>query len=177
MEQRWGDRTLVVGPARSGKSLLAEHRMLSLGGELAYVATLERCSRNAGVIRRHQARRDDRWQVFELSGFPERDLRTLETALRLERPLLIDGLALLIARVGFDTKGRPMRWLNPLVVMLRDGLSARSCPWIVVDADAETLGKVTYSLHADVVRHVHGLLAFSTDARSLAVPRRPRCMR
>jgi len=57
---------LILGGARSGKSRLAEELALAKDKELIYVATAEiGDGEMADRIKRHQARRGDRWQLIE----------------------------------------------------------------------------------------------------------------
>jgi len=83
--------TLVLGGARSGKSVYAEGLIEEQGAGL-YLATAEaRDGEMAERIRRHRERRDNRWQTVEE---PLELARALELNASPNRPILADCLTL-----------------------------------------------------------------------------------
>ncbi|WP_130446851.1 bifunctional adenosylcobinamide kinase/adenosylcobinamide-phosphate guanylyltransferase [Kribbella rubisoli] len=87
------DRTLILGGARSGKSIAAE-RLLSLESDVLYVATGGDDSGNAewaARVAKHQSRRPDSWGLAETIDL----VPLLSTP---GPPLLIDCLTLWLSR-------------------------------------------------------------------------------
>lgn len=93
-------RELILGGARSGKSLLAEQRATASGLTVTYIATAE--ARDGEMSRRiehHQARRPTHW------GLAEDPLHLADTLQRLARPdtcLLVDCLTLWLSNLIFS---------------------------------------------------------------------------
>jgi adenosylcobinamide kinase / adenosylcobinamide-phosphate guanylyltransferase len=124
---------LVLGGARSGKSLHAEG--LLAAGPATYVATGRRDPRDAEWeerIERHRARRPVQWSTTEAD--PEAVLRG---ATATDPPILIDDLATWLTGVLDDTGG----WEGSLEPARKacDSLVAavRSCPVELVLVSAE----------------------------------------
>lgn len=89
--------TLIIGPPDSGKSDLAERRVLAAtSARPLYVGTLPRVTRERQRIVRHAARRGHAWDLVEI----RRDLAEAADWLRDrgERVTLVDGVSAYIAR-------------------------------------------------------------------------------
>lgn len=84
--------TLVLGGARSGKSVYAERLIEECAGPGLYLATAEAGDAEmAARIREHRARRGDRWATKEAPlELPE----ALIAEARADRPVLVDCLTL-----------------------------------------------------------------------------------
>ncbi|MEM9254589.1 MAG: bifunctional adenosylcobinamide kinase/adenosylcobinamide-phosphate guanylyltransferase [Pseudomonadota bacterium] len=83
---------LILGGARSGKSLLAETRAESSKQQLCYIATATAGDAEfARRIEHHRQRRDARWQVVEE---PVKLAQTLADNAATEKCLLVDCLTL-----------------------------------------------------------------------------------
>lgn len=93
-------RELILGGARSGKSLLAERRAVDSGLPVAFVATAEaRDAEMAARIAAHRARRPDHWATVEAP----RDLAgALQAHAGPGRMLLVDCLTLWLANLADD---------------------------------------------------------------------------
>jgi len=98
-------RVLVLGGARSGKSLLAERLADRTGEPVTYVATLEAEPDDADLaerIRRHQQRRPPAWTTVELTG----SLGLPEVVSATKGTLLVDSLGAWVASApGFRRDG------------------------------------------------------------------------
>jgi adenosylcobinamide kinase/adenosylcobinamide-phosphate guanylyltransferase len=92
-------KTLILGGARSGKSLLAEQRATASGLHVIYLATAEaRDGEMARRIAHHQARRPLNW------GFAEETLYLAERLQQLATPdtcILLDCLTLWLSNLLF----------------------------------------------------------------------------
>lgn len=92
-------KTLILGGARSGKSLLAEQRAAASGLRVIYLATAEaRDGEMARRIAHHQARRPLTW------GFAEETLHLAERLQQLAAPdtcILVDCLTLWLSNLLF----------------------------------------------------------------------------
>jgi adenosylcobinamide kinase/adenosylcobinamide-phosphate guanylyltransferase len=89
--------TLILGGARSGKSLYAERLIESQPGPCIYIATAEAADAEmAARIERHRARRGARWRVIEaaLALVP-----ALREACGPDRAVLVDCLTLWLANL------------------------------------------------------------------------------
>lgn len=89
--------TLIVGPPDSGKSTMAEQRVLACAGvRPLYVGTLPLVTAARPRIARHKVRRGHAWELVEV----RRDLAEAAEWLRARgpRPTLIDGVSEYIAR-------------------------------------------------------------------------------
>ena len=89
--------TLILGGARSGKSVFAEGLCESRPGDCVYLATAEaRDDEMAARIAQHRARRGSRWSTSEepldLSG-------ALGSAARADRTVLVDCLTLWLSNL------------------------------------------------------------------------------
>jgi adenosyl cobinamide kinase/adenosyl cobinamide phosphate guanylyltransferase len=165
-------RCIVRGPADCGKSLLAEQALLRRGGNLEYLATLERSAANSATIRRHEERRDARWTVHELVGEPDRDLAMLDEVLRgSANPVLFDGFAIVLARLGYDSDGTLNRRATRVVEEVRRLLRERTGPWILVDPVPRALE--VFGLHgfAQIVSRFHAILAAECRVITLRRPK------
>jgi adenosyl cobinamide kinase/adenosyl cobinamide phosphate guanylyltransferase len=166
-------RCIVRGPAECGKSLLAEQALQRHEGNLEYLATLERSEQNNSTIRRHEERRDARWMVHELLGEPERDLAMLDRVLReSNKPLLFDGFATVLARLGYDADGTINRWADRVVQDTSRLLGQRAAPWILVDAIPRALDVCGLHGFAPIVERFHAILATECRVITLRRPRR-----
>ena len=119
--------TLVIGGARSGKSAYAEKLALDMAatGEALYVATAEALDPEmAERIRRHRARRGERWRTVEE---PLELADALARHARPGQPILVDCLTLWISNLmgaGRDVGeaaaglGRALARLQPPVILI-----------------------------------------------------------
>jgi adenosylcobinamide kinase / adenosylcobinamide-phosphate guanylyltransferase len=83
--------TLVLGGARSGKSLYAENLIVASRPPWTFVATAEAGDAEmAQRIAAHQLRRDKNWQTVEAAH----DLSAALAAIATDRPVLLDCLTL-----------------------------------------------------------------------------------
>ena len=94
--------TLVLGGARSGKSLFAEQLVTDSGLEAVYVATAEAGDNEMSErIRLHRDRRGTRWttmeEKFDLAGL-------LENEAGPERAILVDCLTLWLSNCTFGER-------------------------------------------------------------------------
>jgi adenosylcobinamide kinase / adenosylcobinamide-phosphate guanylyltransferase len=97
-------RVLVLGGARSGKSLFAERLAVECGGPVLYVATAAALDDEmAERIRWHQARRDPAWRTLEASAQVG---AAVETNLRDARTILVEDLTLLLANTMDEDAAR-----------------------------------------------------------------------
>ncbi len=88
---------LVLGGARSGKSLFAERQVEATGLSTCYIATAEaHDAEMAERIRRHRRRRGDAWVTVEA---PLRLADALDNATSSSRAVLVDCLTLWLANV------------------------------------------------------------------------------
>lgn len=95
--------TLVLGGARSGKSLFAEQRADASGKEKIYIATADAWDDEMRErIAKHKARRDNEWTTVDA---PLRLAETLSSNTRDTAVVLVDCLTL---------------WLNNLIMAERD---------------------------------------------------------
>jgi adenosylcobinamide kinase/adenosylcobinamide-phosphate guanylyltransferase len=88
-------KVLVLGGARSGKSVFAERVAGECGGPVLYVATAEALDEEmAERIRLHRSRRDAAWRTLEAA----RDVgAAVEAQLHDARTVLVEDLTLLLA--------------------------------------------------------------------------------
>jgi adenosyl cobinamide kinase/adenosyl cobinamide phosphate guanylyltransferase len=152
-------RRLFLGPTGSGKSEQAEQILLDTGQLLNYYATLPRYPETASRIFQHAQRRDDRWTVYEATGRPDADLSMLRVLLYGDRPVLIDGLFLLVAGItrfrGIPDDGYSPRTSVELVT--RTFAEARAS-WVVVDPSV-MVANVPYAAELNFVIHeIHRIL-------------------
>jgi adenosylcobinamide kinase/adenosylcobinamide-phosphate guanylyltransferase len=86
---------LVLGGARSGKSVFAERLAAECGGPVLYVATAEALDDEmAKRIRQHRARRDPGWRTLEA---PRHVGPAVAAGLHDARTVLVEDLTLLLA--------------------------------------------------------------------------------
>ena len=96
-------RELILGGARSGKSLLAERRAAASGLQVIYVATAE--ARDAEMSRRiahHRGRRPAAWDTVEAPLHLAETLRRLAAA---DNCLIVDCLTLWLSNLLFQGAG------------------------------------------------------------------------
>jgi adenosylcobinamide kinase/adenosylcobinamide-phosphate guanylyltransferase len=87
--------TLVLGGARSGKSVVAEQLAAAAGDAVVYVATAEVLDDDFSArVARHQLRRPAGWTTVESDADLPATIRALPTG----RPLLVDSLGTWVAR-------------------------------------------------------------------------------
>ena len=97
-------KVLVLGGARSGKSVFAERLAGECGGPVLYVATAEALDEEmAERIRLHRARRDPGWRTLEAP----RDVGSaVEAHLQDARTVLVEDLTLLLANSMDEDRAR-----------------------------------------------------------------------
>ncbi len=160
--------TLVLGGARSGKSLYAERLVMQAAGAGTYVATATAGDREmADRIERHRARRGARWRTREV---PLALGDCLHREARAERPILVDCLTL---------------WLSNLILadMDDDRERQRLCATlpglpgpVVFVANEVGLGIVPTTLSADVFAMPRGSSTrLSRRRRIMSFSSRPAC--
>jgi adenosylcobinamide kinase/adenosylcobinamide-phosphate guanylyltransferase len=87
--------TLVLGGARSGKSVVAERLAADAGDAVVYVATAEVHDDDFSArVAKHQARRPASWSTVEADA----DLPATIRSIAADDPLLIDSLGTWVAR-------------------------------------------------------------------------------
>lgn len=118
---------LLTGGARSGKSLLAENRTLSLSETPVYIATAQALDDEmAARIALHRARRDARWRDVAAPLDLVAALRDTEG----QGARLVDCLTMWLANLMFA--GRDWRAEG---TMLADALKAAKSPVVLVTSE------------------------------------------
>lgn len=116
--------TLVLGGARSGKSVYAE-RLINASGEGLYIATAEiRDEEMARRVRIHRKRRSDIWTTVEA---PLKLAQSLREGAKPLRPIMVDCLSIWLGNImeaGLDA-GEEMDCLIK-------SLNALDCPVVLV---------------------------------------------
>jgi adenosylcobinamide kinase / adenosylcobinamide-phosphate guanylyltransferase len=93
-------RTLILGGARSGKSVLAERLALECGKERVYIATAQAGDEEMATrIAHHRARRSEQWLCVEE---PLQLASALRQYAREDRSLLVDCLTLWLSNLLGD---------------------------------------------------------------------------
>lgn len=111
-----GHITLITGGAKSGKSAFAEQLAQAGGSRLGYIATARAEDEEMRErIRRHQERRDHRWQTLEEPLHPSRIIAAQGQQVAFD-VLLLDCLTVLITNILLDTV---LDWEHPPMPALR----------------------------------------------------------
>ncbi len=111
-----GHITLITGGAKSGKSAFAERLAQEHGSRLGYIATARaEDDEMRERIRRHQERRDHRWQTLEEPLRPSALIAAQSRQAAFD-VLLLDCLTVLITNILLDT---PLHWEAPPDTALR----------------------------------------------------------
>jgi adenosylcobinamide kinase/adenosylcobinamide-phosphate guanylyltransferase len=141
--------TLVLGGARSGKSVCAERLLTTLPAPWAYIATAEAFDEEMrGRIAAHKARRGDGWVQWEVP----RDLAGALSDKVGGRPCLVDCLTLWLSNMMLD--GRDIESETNVLIQ---ALSIRTAPSILVSNEVG-LGIVPDNALARAFRDAAGLL-------------------
>ncbi len=95
--------TLVLGGARSGKSLYAEQLATASNASVIYIATAEANDSEMDTrIKKHQSRRPQHWQTAEE---PIKLANIIQQYNQPNNCLLVDCLTLWLSNILFDSKG------------------------------------------------------------------------
>ena len=109
--------TLVLGGARSGKSLFAENLALSLSKTPAYIATAEGGDEEmARRIKKHRERRGESFATFEE---PLKLAEKLAMAARAHDVILVDCLTLWLSNLMFSGDGDMEESIKQLLDVLK----------------------------------------------------------
>ena len=150
-------KELILGGARSGKSLLAEKRAAESGLRVVYLATAEACDGEmARRIAHHRERRPSDW------GCAEEKLQLAAKLRELAAPdtcVLVDCLTLWLANLsqGDDPAARTLQ--------LCTALAAQESPVVLVTNELG-LGIVPENALARRFRDAHGLMNQAVAAAS-----------
>ncbi|MCV2882727.1 bifunctional adenosylcobinamide kinase/adenosylcobinamide-phosphate guanylyltransferase [Actibacterium sp. XHP0104] len=155
---------LITGGARSGKSALAEARVLALGSPAIYVATAQVLDAEmADRVATHQARRGPEWQVVQEHLNLVQTLRETDGG----GPRLVDCLTLWLTNLMLAERD----WRAEIDVLI-EALPALSSPVVLVTNEVGA-GIVPENALARAFRDAAGLLnqrvAAISDEVTLAV--------
>jgi adenosyl cobinamide kinase/adenosyl cobinamide phosphate guanylyltransferase len=151
-------RVLVSGPNGCGKSEYSERLLMQVAPRYAYFATLEETPKNQEKILSHRTRRDHRWQVYEATGCVFHDVENLESLLKHQQALLLDGLAIYFLRLSktpFTTASEWIELCRQFIIELRMLLEVSLAHWIVVDIDPKALPASCPCALVDLLEYAH----------------------